>query len=176
MSMQQNTISDISIQDIIRTGLSDETDIVAVYLFGSAAQGKAHQLSDIDVAILFVDTLSLDDVFSRTIAIGTHLESLFSVPIDVVALNRAPIFLRFQVIRSGELLLERDRTQRCIFHMRTMNAYFDFKPFLEYQRNEMVRRISEKGLGHGYRGHRDALAEVRELRETLASASARVAD
>jgi len=40
--------------------LSHESDIVAVYLFGSTAQNKIMPLSDIDIAILFKETKGID--------------------------------------------------------------------------------------------------------------------
>lgn len=153
--------------------LSEQADIVALYLFGSQAQGKVHRESDVDVAILFANTLTPEALFDRLLSIGTMLELHLPLPVDLIALNRAPIFLRFQVIKNGKLILERDRTERCLFQMHTMNAYYDAKPYLDYQRESMIRRIQEQGFGHGYHGHRDALAEVRKLRQTLASASNR---
>lgn|GEM_PF-501669 len=152
----------------IQDALSNQDGLIAVYLFGSVAEGKAHRLSDVDVAVLFDDELNAEQIFQRTLAMGGLLEQVLQRAVDVVPLNRAGPLLRFQVIQKGKVLLERDRTERCLFHMRTMAAYYDAKPYLDYQRSEAIRRIREKGLGHGYQGHRNALAEVRKLRTTLA--------
>lgn len=157
----------------IRERLSNQDDLIAVYLFGSVAEGKAHGLSDIDVAVLFADDLSAEELFGRTLAIGGMLEQVLQRTVDLIPLNRAGPLLRFQVIQKGTLLLEKDRTQRCLFQMRAMNAYYDAKPYLDYQRGETLRRIRENGLGHGYQGHRNALAEIRKLRATLARSPAR---
>lgn len=156
----------------VREELAVEEDIVAVYLFGSLAQERAHTLSDVDVAVVFVRGTEGETLFRRTLEIGARLEKALQAPVDVVTLNQAPPLLCFQVIKTGQLVLERDRTERCLFHMRAMNAYYDAKPYLDYQRAETMRRIQEEGLGRGYRGNRDALAEARRLRETLAAASA----
>lgn len=156
----------------VREELAVEEDIVAVYLFGSLAQERAHTLSDVDVAVVFVRGTEGETLFRRTLEIGARLEKALQAPVDVVTLNQAPPLLCFQVIKTGQLVLERDRTERCLFHMRAMNAYYDAKPYLDYQRAEAMRRIQEEGLGRGYRGHRNSLAEVRRLRETLAAASA----
>jgi len=157
----------------IRDTLGNQTDLIAVYLFGSVAEEKAHRLSDVDVAILFDAELDAEQIFQRTLAIGGLLEQALQRAVDVVPLNRAGPLLCFQVIQKGKVLLERDRTQRCLFHMRAMAAYYDAKPYLDYQRREAIRRIREKGLVHGYQGHRNALAEVRKLRATLAQPAAR---
>lgn len=168
------TIDSETIGAKIRDALINEDDLIAVYLFGSHAEDKAHRLSDVDVAVLFDDRTSAGRLFERTLAIGSLLEQALQCTVDVVPLNCAGPLLRFQVIQKGRLLLERDRTQRCLFHMRAMNAYYDAKPYLDYQRSEAIRRIEEKGLGDGYKGHRNALTEARRLRATLARSATRV--
>lgn len=166
-AIQTVTIDSETIGARIRDALINEEDLIAVYLFGSQAEDKAHYLSDVDVAVLFDDQMSAEQLFQRTLAIGSLLEQALQCTVDVIPLNRAGPLLRFQVIQKGQLLLERDRTRRCLFHMRAMNAYYDAKPYLDYQRSEAIRRIREKGLGHGYQGHRNALAEARRLRQNF---------
>ncbi|MBI1295517.1 hypothetical protein GC175_11235 [bacterium] len=103
-------------------------DLIAAYLFGSVAAGKAHKQSDVDVALLFSSALDRDAIFSHSLAVGTLLESNLNTRLDVVALNLAPLLLQFKVFQ-----------------------------------------IQEQGLGHGYQGHRNALAEARRLRTSLTS-------
>ncbi len=160
-------ISETNLLSQLRTLLHGQDAIVAAYLFGSTAQGKAHQQSDIDIAILFRESLAPDEIFQRILRLGTLLESHCSRPIDLVALNRTPPLLRFQVIKTGTLLLENDHDARALFQMRAMLTYYDVKPYLDYQQSQLVRRIREQGLGHGYQGHRNALTEVRKLRQTF---------
>lgn len=155
--------------------LAEQDDILAVYLFGSQAQGKAHRASDVDIAILFVETLTAAQIFERSVALGTLLESSLPLPLDLIALNRASTLLRFQVLKNGKLVLEKDRAARCLFQMHTMSAYYDAKPYFDYQRTQMMRRIQEQEFGHGYHGYRNTLAEVRKLRQTLASTADRTA-
>ena len=159
MSFKENIISQI------QTALQHQPDLIAVYLFGSIAEGKNHLQSDIDVAVLFIDSLEPAEIFQETLNIGTALESTLPYPIDVVALNLAGPFLCFQVIQKGEVIIQRDEVARCLFHVRTMNLYFDAKPFFDYQQQMTIRRIREKGLRHGYQGHHDPLAKVRALRK-----------
>lgn len=174
MSTKQRQISQKEITSAIRAVLADIDDIVAVYLFGSTAQNKAHRFSDVDVAVLFEEEMDAETMFRRTLTIGAELETRLSAPVDVVALNRAPIFMRFKIIQTGKLIVERKRTERCLFQMKAMNAYYDAKPYLDYQRSETIRRIQEKGLGYGYQGHLDPLAEVRRIRKTLTSSAASI--
>lgn len=68
--------------------LAEQDDILAVYLFGSQAQGKAQRGSDVDIAILFAETLSAAQIFERSITLGSLLESSLPLPLDLIALNR----------------------------------------------------------------------------------------
>lgn len=173
--MSINRIPVNAIETLLHEVLAGYPDLVAVYLFGSTAQNKAHRQSDIDLAILFTANLPAEIRFRHRLLIGAHLETRLPVPIDLIDLNSAPLFLCFQVIKTGRILLEHDRTARCIFQMRTMSFYYDLKPYLDQQRTQTMQRIQEKGLGYGYRGHRNALAEARRLRQALAPVAARPA-
>ncbi|UCC61791.1 MAG: nucleotidyltransferase domain-containing protein [Anaerolineae bacterium] len=155
--------------DNIRTALHKRPDLVAVYLFGSTARDQAHALSDVDVAALFVDELSAADLFARTLEIGAILEDALRRPVDVIALNRAPPALCFQVLKHGRLLLEQDRTRRCLFVMHALGRYYDAKPYLDYHNARLLSRVRKEGLGRGYYGHRDALAQARQLSAYLAA-------
>jgi predicted nucleotidyltransferase len=147
----------------IRAALQNGPDLVAVYLFGSTARGQAHALSDVDVAVLFAAELSAAGLFARTLELGVVLDEALRRPVDVIALNRAPPALCFQVLRHGRLLLENDRTQRCVFVMHALGRYYDAKPYLDYHNTRLLSRIREEGLGGGYHGHRNALAQARQL-------------
>ena len=157
------------VAEIIRATLRNCPDLVAVYLFGSVARDQAHALSDVDVAVLFAAELPAAEVFGRTLEIGATLEEVLRRPVDVVALNRAPPALCFQVLKHGRLVLEQDRTQRCTFVMRALGRYYDAKPYLDYQNAKLLTRIREEGLGGGYHGHRDALAQARRLSADVAA-------
>jgi hypothetical protein len=58
---------------------------------------------------------------------------------------------------------------RCLFQMQALNRYYHFKPYLDYHQARFRERVLQEGLGHGYSGHRDALAEARQLSAKLAT-------
>lgn len=158
-----------NIVEKIGTALHNSPDIVAVYLFGSTARGEAHALSDVDVAVLFATDLPAADRFARTLEIGVVLDETLRRPVDVIALNQAPPALCFQVLKHGRLILEKDRTQRCVFVMHALSRYYDAKPYLDYHSAQLLSRIRKEGLGGGYHGHRNALTQARQLSAYLAA-------
>jgi len=162
-------VNSANVAETIRAALLNREDLVAVYLFGSVARDQAHILSDVDVALLFPADLSAEAILARTLEIGTTLEDALHRPVDVIALNRASPALRFQVLKTGRLLLERDRTARCLFVIRALGQYYDIKPYLDYHKAQLLSRIRKEGLRRGYHGHRNALAEARRLSAQLAA-------
>ena len=66
-------------------------------------------------------------------------------------------------------LLEQDRTQRCVFVMHALGRYYDARPYLDYHNTRFLSRIREEELEGGYHGHRDALAQARQLAAYLAA-------
>lgn len=160
----------------MKEALAGRDDLAAAYLFGSSAEGTAHALSDVDAAVLFREVLSDEAMFARVIEIGTLLESLLRLPVDVVALNRATPVFCFQVLRHGQLLAEPDPVARGLFVMRALSRYYDMKPYLEYHQAQALARIRKEGLGRGYHGHRNALTEARRLSAQLAANAGRATD
>ena len=107
--------------------------IAAAYLFGSAARGTARPGSDVDVGVLY----SQDP--PRTLAgmgfdLEGEMEKLLRLPVQVVVLNRAPADLVFRVLRDDKLLVERDRSARVRFEVRSRNEYWDLEPLLRSYR------------------------------------------
>ena len=103
--------------------------IVAVYLFGSVARGTARPDSDVDVAVLF-DRTPAPGLGGPRFSLEGDLERALGRRVDLVLLNDAPVDLRTRVLRDGVLLLDRDRSIRIAFEVRTRNEAFDLAPIL----------------------------------------------
>lgn len=112
---------------------SDPRGAAAVYLFGSTARGTARRDSDIDLGILFFETpaATLD---AQPYDLEAALERRIGRPVEVIVLNRAPVDLRSRVLRDGQLVVERDRSTRIAFEVRTRNEAFDLEPILRRYR------------------------------------------
>jgi uncharacterized protein len=107
--------------------------IAAAYLFGSVARGTAGPRSDVDVGILYseeppatLEGLGFD--------LEGELEELLKVPVQVVVLNRASVDLVIRVLRDGKLLVDRDRSKRVRFEVRSRNEFWDLEPILRRYR------------------------------------------
>ena len=112
--------------------------IAAAWLFGSVARGTAGPRSDVDVGILYSEeppgTLS-----GLGLSLEGELERLLGLPVQLVVLNRAPADLVQRVLRDGVLLVDRHRSRRIGFEVRSRKEFWDLEPFLNrYRRLERV--------------------------------------
>jgi predicted nucleotidyltransferase len=106
---------------------ADARGAIAVYLFGSVARSEARADSDVDVGVLFEADPS-PTLEAPQFELEGDLERLFRAPVQVVALNYAPADLVHRVLRDGRLILDRDRSARIRFEVRSRNEYFDMAP------------------------------------------------
>ena len=105
-----------------------EGALLAVYLFGSYASGNPHRYSDVDMAVLFDKTTNPEDYTDKQIDLVVSLGRLLGREADVVVLNRAGSFLKYNVLKNGLRVYERpDRNERD-FEARAIVEYFDFLP------------------------------------------------
>jgi predicted nucleotidyltransferase len=116
---------------------SSDAHIVAAWLFGSRARGDARDDSDVDVAILVADHRA-GTLDSLHLDVEGELERRVGREVQLVVLDAAPPDLVHRVLRDGILLLDRNRSARIAFEVRSRNEYFDLLPILERYR----RRVS----------------------------------
>lgn len=127
----------VAITDRLRDYFARESEgLAAVYLFGSVARGDAGPRSDVDVGVLF-QTAPVPSLISDVLRIEGELEDLLGIRCQVVSMNTAPVDLAIRVLRAGVLLLDRDKSVRIRYEVRTRNEYFDLEPhLLRYRRME----------------------------------------
>jgi len=132
--------------------LTTQADIVAVYLFGSLAQGHAGPRSDIDIAIL-LGPASSQTAFERQLRLMGDLRRFADREVDVVILNSVSPILQHQVLRYGRLLYEHDRCARVEFEVRAGQVYADLRPMYDFHARDLLQKIREVGLAGRRRRH-----------------------
>ena len=108
-----------------------------VLLFGSAASGRTHRGSDIDLAFLFdgpPDILELTNDVTRLLRTSS---------VDVVDLQRTSPLLAFAAVKSGTVLFERSPGLFNEFFSRAFRMYVDTKKLREAQA-ALVRSFLEE--------------------------------
>jgi len=126
--------------------LASQPDVVAAYVFGSVAQGRARPQSDVDIAVLLSADLDEETRFDRRLRLGWEVERLIGRQTDLVVLNDAPPLLQHQVLKHGRLIFERDRAARVEFEVRAGQIYADLKPMYDFHTRDLLQKIKEVGL------------------------------
>jgi predicted nucleotidyltransferase len=110
----------------ISSYLSDRyQDIAFSYLFGSFVSEEV--FNDIDIAVY---TKNIDlNILEFELDLENRLEQAVEVQIDVRVINNAPIAFSQNVIRTGNLIVDREPNLRADFEGRILKQYFDFATF-----------------------------------------------
>jgi predicted nucleotidyltransferase len=99
-------------------------------------------MSDIDIAV------SLDDQaspFEFRLRLSASLaEALGSERFDLVTLNDAPLLLKYEVVRGGQVLKE-DKKQRVTFETRVLSEYLDTACLRRTQQAYLKEQLAQGG-------------------------------
>lgn len=132
----------MSISENIRSFFAGINNIVAVYLFGSHAAGKAHVSSDVDVAVLFGhrdrETINrqLDEfllALSRRLRKNVHL----------VAMDFSGEALLKQIFQRGTCLVVHDPKKLAVFKMSAFSKIVHFHFYHRRMQAGLARRVME---------------------------------
>jgi uncharacterized protein len=140
-----------SISDAQRSALgarfSAFPEVVAVYLFGSAARGTRGKRSDVDIAVL-TRARGTSRRGSRSLVeyVQAACDILGTDQVDVVLLDRSPIALRHEVFREGKPLLVRDPEALTRFRLESSREYLDTLPLRRVFEEAFFRRLRRSGF------------------------------
>jgi len=143
--------------------LDSQEDILLAYLFGSAVSGRSNPMSDVDLAVLVQPQPDLPSLLERQLTLSRAVAEYAGREVDLVLLNRASPFMKYEVARHGRVLYERRPAERIAFEARARQRYFDLKPMLEFHSEVVLRRIEEVGLGRGRWGNSRAPEAARRV-------------
>ena len=129
----------------LRTAMKRFKEVRAVYLFGSAASGKAGPLSDIDIAIL-LKSAPKPGVLGLKLRLLSALTGVFgSNRVDIVILNDSPPLIVFEAISKGKLIYG-TRKEVADFEAKSCSIYHDLRHYYDKYADETISRIAEKGF------------------------------
>lgn len=127
--------------DRLRSRLEARPEVLAAYLFGSAARGETGPLSDVDLAVVLSGDLSADERFRvRLAAIGDAVAE-FGDDVDLVVLNDVPPGLAYEAV-SGRRFFVRDLDRVARFEAAVVSRYLDRRPYEERHRRAFLERAA----------------------------------
>ena len=113
-------------------------EITLAFLFGSVVNRDSFQ--DVDIAVQLIDDFPRSNYLDFQLDLQLDLQKGLKNEVDLVILNEAPPLLRYKVLKTGTLIIERDRAAFRDFFRQTVYEYFDFLPVLDLYRKKMRRR------------------------------------
>jgi len=127
----------------IKSCFSERRKVLCVYLFGSTATDKDNRFSDMDIAVLFNNDVLRKTYTQRQLCIMDDLSRILDKNVDVIVLNTANTFLKFQILKTGQKICEStDRPERN-FEARTITEYFDFLPVRKKLETALIDHIKK---------------------------------
>ncbi len=120
-------------------------EIVAAYLFGSAATSKMRPDSDIDIAVLLDES---DGHLNRKIVLSRlHPQFCRALRADahLLFLNDASYLVRMQVFNKGILMHVKNPYQLAVFRMHSTALYADFAPIMRMTQQGLKNKLKRRG-------------------------------
>jgi len=113
--------------------------IVFAYIFGSFSSGKT--FNDIDVA-LFISADKSGSILPQELELERELGDVLNFSVDVRIINSAPLPFTYNVLKSGIVILDNDKSVRTDFEGLIYKKYFDYA----HLRNEYLREITNAAV------------------------------
>jgi len=124
--------------------IARDSDIAALFVFGSFADDNLTPLSDLDFAVLLRLDMSPSARFDKHLElIGLFNETYKTDEIDLVVLNDAPLRLRHTIIKTGRPLYIADKSALIDFSDHSTKLFLDFRFF-----RDQFDKVFLEGIGY----------------------------
>lgn len=132
----------------ISTIFKNDPEVAAVYLFGSYATGKAHDSSDLDLAILFTQPLSRMESYKRLESFFVRLSRLVGREVDLVDMEQANLILLHEILTEGKIIIENNKELNRAFRGQKMVECLDFLvTFRKFTKSMHARALERRKDG-----------------------------
>jgi predicted nucleotidyltransferase len=135
-----------SLERTLAAAIVQQPAVLAGYLFGSYADGRAHRESDIDVALLLdrsTHPTARSRFEARLLLIAEVAHALHRNDVDVVILNDAPPTLARAILTQGRKVICRDAEAEHAFVRTTLLRAADLDPFLRRMRARKLTALRQ---------------------------------
>ena len=151
------------------TWAANQDEILALYLYGSQAQGRAGVLSDIDIGILVKPELSKQEIRRWERKWVTQ----WPESIDIHILNLGPLPFQYEVTAQGRRLWTADANTVAGIESLIWRRYWDWQPIMEKHWRHYVRHLLEERDAVERKQYQAALEQVRTVHRRVREAAAK---
>ena len=153
--------------------LFQRSPVDAAYTQGSASGRRlAGSFSDLDVALLLLDKVKTNEFFDYQVYFVSELsKTLETQGLEVVILNQASLLQRAQVIKSWNILYQRDIKRRVQWETHAVMEYLEFQKYDDIQSKALAERTKSDRFAIDPEYVKARLARLREYTQLLADLS-----
>lgn len=114
--------------------LKGKPDIQFAYIFGSFASENI--FNDVDIGV-FISADTSESFLKLELEMERELGDILHIPVDVRIINNASLSFTYNVLKSGTVIVDKDKNQRADFEGLIYKKYFDYT----HLRNEYLREV-----------------------------------
>jgi uncharacterized protein YutE (UPF0331/DUF86 family) len=153
--------------------LFQRSPVDAAYTQGTASGRRfTGAFSDLDVALLLLDKVKTNEFFDYQVYFVSELsKTLETQGLEVVILNQASLLQRAQVIKSWNILYQRDVKRRVQWETRAVMEYLEFQKYDDIQSKALAERTKSDRFAIDPEYVKARLARLREYTQLLADLS-----
>ena len=123
--------------------IQKEGNIKVAYLFGSYANGKYNENSDIDIAVMYKEQVNEYDHAGKSIDVSRVFSD---ISVDYIDLERVNVFLQFEILSKGKIIYCEDEQGLIDFTRRVQDLYIE----MDYERKKYIQTVlREDGEDYG---------------------------
>jgi predicted nucleotidyltransferase len=114
----------------------DDPEILAIFLFGSAARGEQGPTSDVDTCLMFAPGIS-----DRLHMAQKRLDYMSEAPdgLDIQVFQLLPLYIRHRILKEGKVLFCREEDALYDIAFATIKAFEDFRHIYREYLDEVAR-------------------------------------
>lgn len=126
-----------------------EYPVRLAYVYGSVARGTATPQSDVDIGVLFEESVTDYDQLILSLRLERRLQNAVDLPLQVEAgaMNTMPVLVLGEVVRDGILIYAREQADRLAYEKAIREAYAVERPRLEAYYRAYMRNLLEELSG-----------------------------
>ena len=116
--------------------------LVCMYVFGSINSCRSTPLSDIDIAILFDNSIDEKQMDLYENKILNDLSDFFNTEeIDLIVLIKAPLSIQYGVIKSKSNMYYKDLVKIADYENNIVLKYIDFKKYRDELNDAFIKSL-----------------------------------
>lgn len=124
----------------IKEVLFDNKKIIFCYVFGSYAENRQRDGSDMDIAIYVKEKVEVYEY----IELKNELEKLLIKDVDLVILNDATPLIKYEIYVNHVKVFSKNKEIENDYLIKVLFEYEDVKKYLNYGYNSMIERIKRE--------------------------------